>query len=150
MRKEFVTKRVRYFKLQQKIIIKYYYRLNKVSEKLITNAPAIKCGSYYKRCKRDCVSLVEGVLLSITVLFIWGYFRLMLFSFLTSRFALVWFSRFLYEFCFWHCCFIILLCYVSLIRFKTLEFSFGVFHLYFGVYFMFISFCFFVSFALFF
>ena len=150
MRKEFVTKRVRYFKLQQKIIIKYYYRLNKVSEKLITNAPAIKCGSYYKRCKRGCVSLVEGVLLSITVLFMWGYFRLMLFSFLTFRFALVWFSRFLYEFCFWHCCFIILLCYVSLIRFKTLEFSFGVFHLYFGVYFMFISFCFFVSFALFF
>lgn len=98
MRKEFVTKRVRYFKLQQKIIIKCYYRLNKVSEKLITNAPAIKCGSYYKRCKRYCVSLVEGVLLSITVLFMWGYFRLMLFSFLTSRFALVWFSRFLYEF----------------------------------------------------
>lgn len=150
MRKEFVTKRVRYFKLQQKTIIKYYYGLNKVSEKLITNAPAIKCDSYYKRCKPDCVSLVEGVLLSITVLFMWGYFRLMLFSFLTFWFALVWFSRFLYEFCFWHCCFIILLCYVPLIRFKPLEFSFGVFHLYFGVYFMFISFCFFVSFALFF
>ena len=61
-------------------------------EKLITIAPVIKCDSYYKRCKRDCVSLVVGVLLPIPVLFMWGYFHLFDVIFISLHFGLLWYS----------------------------------------------------------